>query len=220
MQYGPKAPVERFALLKQTQGTLVGYAAPAGGPAPCRLILSAGETPIVVVEATSFCQDAARAGVRAGWCGFTVPGLAQAFAISDDVRLTCAASAKNLATVAFDADLLAGTGGQSRLTVSELLALARLPQTSPSLLHLMEFASEHLRRHGVRSFVERSYQTLLGRWPDASAAYDLPSGKTDDARALAYVSTLMESPEYAARWGEQIPGPFHPSFRYDKDMIG
>ena len=105
------------------------------------------------------------------------------------------------------------------LSVTDLLDELRRPDSSPSLEGLMPFALNHLHRHGSRQFVEATYETLFGRWPDANAAQPNERLADDEKRVATYLRLLMKSEEYTRRWGVQIPGPFHPSFRYDRSGL-
>ena len=84
------SPVAAFHLERDYEGRAVGYAAPTGG-APVLLKLTSDQTPIAFVRATAYSQAAADAGLRSGWCGFTLTGLSEAFAVGDDVELKCVA---------------------------------------------------------------------------------------------------------------------------------
>jgi len=210
------SPVVAFKLEGQDD-ILTGYAAPAG-ESPCLLKLVGGDTPIFFARASGYSATAAADGFRSGWCGFEIRGAAQAFVVSDTVRLVCGVSGEVLAEIpepprAIPAPQL------DILSVTDLLDEMRRPDSSPSLEGLMPFALNHLHRHGSRQFVEATYETLLGRWPDVNAAQPNERLADDEKRVATYLRLLMKSEEYTRKWGVQIPGPFHPSFRYDRSGL-
>ncbi len=210
------SPVVAFKLEGQDD-ILTGYAAPAG-ESPCLLKLVGGDTPIFFARASGYSATAAADGFRSGWCGFEIRGAAQAFVVSDTVRLVCGVSGEVLAEIA--EPLRAIPAPQlDILSVTDLLDELRRPDSSPSLEGLMPFALNHLHRHGSRQFVEATYETLFGRWPDANAAQPNERLADDEKRVATYLRLLMKSEEYTRRWGVQIPGPFHPSFRYDRSGL-
>lgn len=207
------SPVAAFKLDRQDD-VLTGYAAPQGEP-PCLLELRAGDTPVIFAKAARYSPLAAADGLRGGWCGFEVYGVAQAFAIDDAVRLVCSVSGQTLVEIA--------TPPASRpafdalpLTVLDLLAEVRRNDAAPSMDEVLPFALNHYRRHGARQFIEATYQTFLGRWPDAGAPQLSDRASSDEKRVLAYIRQVTRSDECIARWGDGCPGPFHPQFRYDR----
>ncbi len=215
----PYSPVVKFEIRDQAEGRLRGYAAPAGG-APCLLQLSSDSRPILYVRATRFSSAALTAGFRSGWCGFELPGLAQAFAIGDLVQVTCGVGGEVLATLSSRPDLLSGAPPvQTTLTSSDVLSLARADDMAPDLAAVLPFALTHLDKHGPRAFLEATYLTFLKRWPDESAGFELPSDKPAEAVVEDYLRSVIKSDEYAGIWADQLPGPFHPTFRYDRDLI-
>lgn len=209
------SPVSDFHLDDQNE-SLKGYAAPLRG-SPCLLKLSAENTPIFFARATGYSDTAANEGFRDGWCGFEAHGLRQAFALSDTVQLSCAVSEKVLAKIAMNEDFLSSvTPSRRTLSVVDFLAQIREPDSCPSIGHLLPFAVNHYRRHGPRSFVEATCQTLLDYWPDDRAPTPKNKHKTEDENILAYLKKIMSMREYKEKWGQQIPGPFHTAFRYDR----
>lgn len=207
------SPVVAFKLEGQDD-VLTGYAAP-GGESPCLLKLVGGDTPISFTRASGYSAAAAAAGFRSGWCGFEVHGVAQAFVVSDTVRLICGVSGEVLAEIAEPPRTTPAPQAEA-WSVTDLLAEIRRPDASPSLDELTPFALNHYRRHGARQFVEATYETLLGRWPDANAPQVNERLTDDEKKVVAYLRSVMKSEEYQGRWANQFPGAFHPSFRYDR----
>lgn len=209
------SPVSNFRLEDQNE-SLKGYAAPLRG-SPCLLKLSSENMPIYYARATGYSDLAANEGFRGGWCGFEAHGLRQAFAVGDTVQLSCAVSEKVLAKIVMSEDLILSAAPSSRtLSVLEMLAHIRKTESCPSIGHLLPFAVNHYRRHGSRSFVEATCQTLLDQWPDDRTPTPKTKHKTDDENILAYLKKVMSKDEYREKWGQQIPGPFHTAFRYDR----
>ena len=80
---------------------------------------------------------------------------------------------------------------------------------------LLPFAVNHYRRHGARQFIEASYQTLLGRWPDTNAPDIDFEIDTEEKRVESYLDDMINSEEYQEKWGGVIHGPFMAGFRFD-----
>lgn len=207
------SPVVAFKLDVQDD-VLTGYAAP-GGDSPCLLKLAAADTPICFTRASGYSATAAADGFRSGWCGFEVHGVAQAFVVSDSVRLVCAVSGEVLAEIAEPPRTMSAPEAEA-WSVKDLLEEMRRPDNSPSLDEFTIFALHHYRRHGGRQFIEATYETLLGRWPDANAPQLNERLADDEKKVAAYLRLITKSDEYSSRWGGQLPGPFHSSFRYDR----
>lgn len=213
--YGPVVKFE----LTSVGPMLAGYASPKRGDPPCLLTLTADDRPIMHACATRHSASAQAAGFRSGWCGFEIPGVAQAFAIGDRVALKCGVSGEVLAEVPLSADLLDGAEVSTEtLSVNQLLLLAQRDQTCDDVTLLQPFALAHLRRHGPKVFVEAAYQTFLKRWPDAGADFEL-EGETEDEKVENYLNKMVGSEEYAGKWRGVFPGPFYPSFRFDRDLL-
>lgn len=192
-----------------------GYAAPQSG-GPCLLRLSANDTPISFAVAGGFSAAAAKEGLRSGWCGFELQGLRAAIALGERVEIACAVSGRILKSVSLDAEDMPPPPSVTRsLSVEELLSEVRAPRGCPGLEQLLPFAMNHYRRHGAQSFRDMAYLTLFGRWPDEAAAH--PDGEIveDEKRISAYLDDLVWSEEFASKWAGQLPGPYHPDFRFD-----
>lgn len=208
------APVTAYDIVVEG-GRIFGYAAPQSG-GPCLLRLSADDTPISFAMAGGFSEVAAAEGLRSGWCGFELHGLRLAIALGERIEIACAVSGRILKTMTFGAGDMPPLSTVSRsLSVEELLSEVRAPRCCPNLETLLPFALNHYRRHGVQSFRDMAYLTLLGRWPDAAAPY--PDGEIaeDEKRISSYIDDLVWSEEFGSRWGGQLPGPYHPDFRLD-----
>lgn len=212
------AAVAHFKLVSTSDGA-TGYAAPERGDAPCLIVLTADDRPIVHVRAVRHSLEAAKADLRGGWCGFRAPGLAEAFAIGDRVSLKCGVSGKVLADVPFSEGLLSVKPTTEILTVSDLREHAHRDEVCDDLDLLIPIAVAHLKQHGARRFVEAVYLTFLRRWPDVSAA-ELPRAPgTDQERVEAYLELVTGSEEYANLGHGHYPGPYHPTFRFDLAAI-
>lgn len=207
------SPVVAFKLEGQDD-LLTGYAAPAG-ESPCLLKLVGGDTPIFFARASGYSATAAADGFRSGWCGFEIRGAAQAFVVSDTVRLVCGVSGEVLAEIA-DPPRATPAPQAEAWSVMELLSEVRRPDASPSIEEVTAFALNHYRRHGARQFIEATYETLLGRWPDAAAPQMNDRLPDDERRVAAYLEVVVKSEEYQRRWNAQYPGALHSFFRYDR----
>lgn len=210
------SPVVAFKLEVQ-EDILTGYAAP-GGESPCLLKLMGGDTPVSFTRASGYSASAAADGFRSGWCGFVAHGVAQAFVVSDAVRLLCGVSGEVLAEIA-EPPRSAPAPESEAWSVTELLEEVRRADACPSLDELAPFALNHYRRHGGRQFIEATYETLLGRWPDPAAPQMNERLADDEKKVAAYLRMITKSDEFAGRWRAQLPGPFHPSFRYDRSGL-
>lgn len=208
------SPVAVFVLDAVEGDVLRGYAAPRDFE-PALIKLVAGDTPIAFARAAGFSPAAEGAGVRLGWCGFELPGLRQAFAISEDVKVCCGVSGENLSMIS--GDLVSKEVPPSvELSAQDLLSKVRSLDCCRTLDPLTLFALNHYRRHGARQFIEATYQTLLGRWPDSSVPDINPSPLSDEERVIFYLIDVIGSAEYGSKWGDLIPGPFSSGFRYDR----
>lgn len=214
------APVAVFEL--QDQNGLSGIAAPRGGLAPCLIRLSSDDTPIAFGRATRLNPAAATRGMRQGWCGFEIAGLRQAFAVGDDVRLSCGVSGETLAQLSFDQRLFSSEPSTPHtLTTLDLTRLARGGEMCASVGDLMPFALAHYRTFGERAFMEAGYQTLFRRWPDNDApGLGDASSSTLEMSVAAWLYNLADSDEFLDLWAAEIPGPFHQAFRYDRSLLG
>jgi len=216
MPYNVYSPVTVFKF-DDGSDPMSGYAA-GSGDAPCLVKLLADETPVAFARATRYAPTAAVDGFRGGWCGFEIAGAKQAFALSDAVTLRCGVSGEILMTVTSE-QAMTPDAEAGMLTVAELLSRARSADLCPSAELLTVFALNHFRRHGLRRLVEATYETLLLRWPDSSAREPNPRLADEEKRIAAYIRDIMKSDEYMKKWGREIPGPFHPAFRYDRSGI-
>lgn len=210
------APISTL-LLDERDGALVGYAAPAGGPAPCLLRLMADGIPIAAARATRYAPAARAKSIRLGWCGVRLPGLAMASAVGRTLDVRCGVSDRVVWQRMANAPLPGpGTTGRM-LTVFEIIALSRAEDQSPSLTEIRPIMEQHLRQHGEASFVNATYETFLGRPVDAGS---LPIflGNGDDL-FKSTVETVLGSMEYRAKPVPFIPGPFNAAFRYDLDAL-
>lgn len=215
------APVAEFKLHDVSE-TVSGFAAPKSGPAPCLVKLSSDDTSIVFGRASRFDALAAGRGLRQGWCGFDLSGLRQAFAIGDDVRLSCGVSGETLAQLTLAPTLFqAAPAAPQTLSVLDITRLARSGEMCVDVDDLVPFAAAHFRAFGERALVEATYQTLLRRWPDGNAAGigDVEADSLEIAVGV-YLRTMVESSEFKNLWAAEIPGPFHHAFRYDRSLLG
>ncbi|MEN5146855.1 hypothetical protein [Brevundimonas diminuta] len=196
-------------------GRVFGYAAPQSG-ASCLLRLSANDTPISFAVASSFSDAAAKEGLRSGWCGFELHGLRSAIALGERVEVACAVSGRILKSMTLGPDdMPAPSGGSRSLSVEELLAEIREPRCCPNVEKLLPFAMNHFRRHGEQSFRDMTYLTMLGRWPDNAAPRPDNKIAEEEKRILVYLKDITSSGEFDMKWAGQLPGPYHPDFRFD-----
>ncbi len=213
-------PVVTFALA-QTSPRLIGYAAPKNGTKPCVLKLTADDTPIAFIRASRFSAEAFDAGLRLGWCGFEIPGLAQAFAIGSRVELACAGSGAILATIPVSTAVFAARAGEvERLSAAEVIVASRSGETCEHLDQLLPFAAHHRQKFGPRAVVEATFQTVLGRWPEHDLVDRWSRSIGDDAELIAFIDEITDSPEYRKDPLRSLPGPFHQAFRYDLGPLG
>lgn len=196
-------------------GTIEGHASPERGPLPCGLRLEAGLEAVSVAEATGFSDAAARSGLRLGWCGFVIGGLAQAIAMDDDVTLRCSASGAVLAK--WSAASLTGSllpTARRPLTVEGLIARSIAAGGCSDARQVLPFAVGLAKAEGREAFIEATYRYLLDRRPDAKAI-NLPGRDDLDPGIIeACWQAVMSSDEYGSvrRWGHA--GPFQPSFPF------
>lgn len=217
MTAGRHAPTAQFEVLRMdmASGTIEGHAAPDRGLLPCGLRLEAGRETVSSAEATGFSDAAARSGLRLGWCGFVIGGLAQAVAMDDDVTLKCAGSGAVLSkwsAASLTAMLL--PAARRPLTVEGLIARSIAAGGCSDVRQVLPFAIGLARTRGREAFIKATYRYLLDRLPDAQAI-DLPRGEeVDPGMVEACWQAVISSDEYTSvrRWGHA--GPFQPSFPF------
>lgn len=217
--YYSNAPVSVAEVIVNGE-SIIGFAAPQSG-GPCLLKLTADDTPISFAVAAAYSEAAATEGLRSGWCGFELHGLRAAIALGGRVEVSCAVSGRILKSLTFKGDDMPSPAATSHsLTVEDLLGMIRKPRSCSGADQILPFAMNHLRRHGVQSFRDMAYLTLLGRWPDGSAPYPEDHIAEEKKRISVYLDALLESEEFQSKWAEQLlPGPFHPNFRFDTTGI-
>lgn len=212
MSYSYSA-VAAFALTDTSDDCLRGYAAP-NRAAPALVKLTSDDTTIAVVKATGYSTAAAALNLRLGWCGFELHGLRQAFAVGDAVKLCCGVSGDILTSL--ELEMLSPVMPTAKqVSVVDLINLIRKTESCPTVEELLPFAVNHYRRHGARQFIEASYQTLLGRWPEIDAPDMNFTLEVEEERVERYLSDILDSREYREKWGDVIPGPFMAGFRFD-----
>lgn len=217
-QYGAVTTLE----IEERAGSVItGYAAPRAGAKPAAVALMAGDVTIAVVRASRYSQTAAEAGVRVGWCGFELHGLAQAFALSSTVTLNCVATGRVLEKLAFDPAVFETVNRATQpLTATEVFLAGGLGERCENLEHVAAFAIDHRNRHGARSVLEATYQMLLDRLPDGAAYDGYGPLVMSDIGLLDLLKAICTSEEYKQNPLRIMPGPFHPAFRYDRGLLG
>lgn len=211
------APTQHFEMTAHA-GSLVGYAAPTSGRWPAGVELWGDDRLIAAVAATGFSQQASSDGWRHGWCGFTIEGAGEGFAIASNCRLRCSASGTVLATLAVD-QLRGPTTITPRLSLAEMLAHVRAADCAATVEQILPFALSFSRRVGVGEFVEKTCTMLLHRFVDFGSAKLLAglTGEEDPYTILELIAATVEIEESAFAY---IPGPFHPEFLYGHDAFG
>ena len=217
MAVSPYSPVLSFKLESQDNGVLTGYAAPRSDGRTCALVLSADDRPIVHVRASRFSSSAEAAGLRGGWCGFEVPGLAQAFAVGDTVRLSCSVSGEVQAEIAFDETLFSTRPKAAvGLLPQDVLALAREDEMAGRIEDILPIAVFHFERHGAKAFLDAACLTLLRRGPEPEDLFEADVELSLEEQIFDHLLALAERDESISIWHGQIPGPFHASFHFDR----
>ena len=213
-------PVVTFALAERSP-RMIGYAAPKSGTKPCVLKLTTDDIPIAFIRASRFSVEAHDAGLRMGWCGFEIPGLAQAFAIGSRVELACASTGAILATVPLSQAIFDSRIAEpERLSAAGVIGASRSGETCDDIDQLLPFAAHHLRKFGPRSAVEATFQTLLARWPENDVVDKWSPSIDDDEQLTELIAEITDSSEYQDNPLKSLPGPFHQAFRYDLGLLG
>lgn len=191
------APTVYFsAQLDPATGVVTGYAAPASGPAPCRIHVRSDGRIVAAMDATAYAGD--DCPIRLGWCGFSLRLNSELFIFSNDLELLCAVEGKVMLTIALsDVEEFALIRPQPRttVTIADLLLMSANPISISGFARLLY----EIVRHGTAELaVHVAYQTLLCRNPDPSGLYaHIPQMKT-----LKSISTVVEgivsSPEFAS----------------------
>lgn len=213
------APVSIFSG-EIVSGVLEGYAAPERGLLPCSVGLFSGETAVSYARATRFSEEAEASGVRLGWCGFRLPGLAQALALEGAVEVRCGVTNAVLLRPTVDVSMIERSSRLVReVSLTEFLTLVRSEDASPDVARLAIFGFDHARRHGRRSFLHAAYQTLLGREPDDPTMAARNGDSLDIDAVERILSNIIASVEFRRRTVQGIPGPFQSSFKFDRGLL-
>lgn len=216
-EYGAVATLK----IETRTGLIMGYATPRVGPRPAALSLTADGVAIAVVRASRYSATAAAVGVRLGWCGFELPGLAQAFALGSDVAINCVASGRILERLAFTPAVFEQVSQPSQpLSAAEVFTVGSLGERCSDLDEILPFAVDHRNRHGARSFLEATFQMLLDRIPFDGDYLAYEGQAMTDAGLIALLEKITTSEEFARNPLRAMPGPFHPAFRYDRGLLG
>ena len=211
------APVALFEVSCQTD-RLCGIAAPRAGIKPTALRLEAGSEIVSVVRASRFSADAMARGLRSGWCGFELPGLARALAIGSDVTVRCHASGDVVSVLKLGPEVF--DAAARRAVVMDVAAVMALGEAGEraEVEQILPFAIDHKARLGFHSFIEATYQMILGRLPtDAERRKIEPKLGSDEA----VEKLLRKLSDDSKRGGGllRLPGPFHSAFRYDRGLL-
>lgn len=209
--------IATFEITSRSRG-LRGLAAPKGGFQPGALRLVAGGETIAATRASRYSPDAALAGLRVGWCGFELPGLDTAFAISSDVSVRCLVTDAVLATIELSQDLFAARADTNRpLSALEVFRAGSAGERCESVAEIVRFATDHRDRHGARSFVEATCLMATEVLPDPEDLEEFIELVTSDEGVMTFLSLMQESDGQEPR--RTFPGPFHPAFRYDRSLL-
>ncbi len=223
MKHADIAEYGEVAILRieAQSNVLVGYAAPRMGPKPAALALESDGVLIASVRASRYSPTAADGGVRVGWCGFELPGLAQAFALGSRVTVSCVKSGKLLEQLAFNPTVFDERRQPSQpLSAAEVFAVGSLGERCADYTENLPFAIDHRNRHVARSFLEATYQMLLDRVPGPYDYGMYEGGVATDDGLIEFLDAVVASDEYAQHPLRAMPGPFHPAFRYDRGLLG
>jgi hypothetical protein len=216
------AAVDYFEILQEPapSGIVRGIASPAGGPAPCALVLFSGQTMIATAPARDFSAAAKAHHIRLGWCGFEIGGLSQALAHGQEVELRCLTSGKVLAQWE-STSLAVGLIPQHRkfLTVGDMLKKLGNEGACPDISHILPFALALSQTRGTRPFLEASFRYLLGRQLDSAAELRFAGDYTTDKAVLSFWHTVLDSPERDRQAKLALPGPFDPFFPFPLDAL-
>ncbi len=219
MQDFLRPPVVVHFHLEEGDPVVRGYAAPTSGPQPSVVnLLSDGEL-IESARASRFSKPAAAASIRHGWCGFEIHGLGKAFAVGDRVVLECAGSGAILHGFEMSTELFRGSAERTS-TVEEVLRIGSAGETFENVDQIVPFLAWHRQKHGTDQLIEATYQTVLGRWPEASVFEHWRGALNTNQDLAKFLSTLINSDEFRSRAPHQPPGPFHQAFRLDRGLIG
>ena len=211
------ARVALFEVSSQTD-RLCGIAPPRAGIKPTALRLQAGSDLISVVRASRFSADAATRGLRFGWCGFELPGLAQALAIGSDVTVRCQASGDVLAILKLGPEVFDAAVQQvATMDIAGVMNLGAAGERA-EVEQILPFAIDHKNRLGFHSFIEATYQMIVGRLPtDAERKKIEPKVESDEG--VEKLLRKLLSGSNGSNGPLPLPGPFHSAFRYDRGLL-
>ncbi len=211
------APVALFEVSSQTD-RLCGIAAPRAGAKPSALRLEANSALVSVVRASRFSTDAATRGLRFGWCGFELPGLAQALTIGSDITVRCHASGDVLSVLKLGPNVFDAAAGRARvMDVAAVMNLGAAGERA-EVEQILPFAIDHHTRLGFHSFIEATYQMILGRLPtDAERTKIEP--KLGSSEGIEKLLRKLSGSSKRSCGLLGLPGPFHSAFRYDRGLL-
>lgn len=190
-------------------GVLTGWAAPENGPLCSEVMLFANETMVSAACADGYDADAARAGIRDGWCGFEICLSARHFVLAEELTLRCANTGSelfrlNLAEVSFADPVV-----KPVRSVEEILD-CQLEKRYTDLTIFTALISRLAKTLDSEKFVEFAYRFMLRRKPDQAGLRDYSLLAKTDPMKLIHLLSVSE--EYKNRNELGVLGPFSSEF--------
>lgn len=142
----PHAAIEGVKAGAPQGARVTGWAWPVTGSLCGALRVFAGETLVLADRADRHDAEAAKAGIRDGWCGFDLHLREEHFILADELDVRCAVSGRSLFRIRAADLTLGGPAQRSAVTVEGLLAAAFEPryQTLDPFIPVMERLAGHL----------------------------------------------------------------------------
>lgn len=196
--------------IKAVKGSHVqGWAAPKSGPRCSCLLFYAGDTLVAAARADKHDSDAAKQGLRHGWCKFEIRLTPRHFVLAETLRVCCSESGMELgqisrSEVAFDDSGVVG------LNSVEAIAKVNLDDRytdirpfEPLIMRLSELLDDE-------QFVSFAYRFVLERRSDVAGVASYRTLAKSSPTTI--IQSLLESEEFKRKRDPGLPGPFSHEF--------
>ena len=166
-----------------------------------------------------FSDEAAREGIRLGWCGFTLGGLPAAAALGQGAELLCAVSARPLAV--WSRDDLAQIDLATRRPLLSVPGLRRYVNGlngCGEARQIIPFLARYAERRPMRELIAALWRYFLRRPPLDSEIDKIVVDLPDEWKLEWLLDRVTSTDEFKAGPGFPFPGPFEPEFPFDREL--
>jgi hypothetical protein len=184
------AAIEGLKVGAPQGANLRGWAYPLTGSLCGALRVFADEALVLADRADRFDPEAAKAGVRDGWCGFELHLREEHFVLADELDVRCAVSGKSLFKIRASDLALGAVAARSAVTIEDLLVTAFEPRyvSIEPFIPVMERLESRL---SPRQLLDGWRRLILGAplddqsWNSELSALAAKSSVSDIARLMA-----------------------------------